>query len=132
MITLRFALDLRLDVVEQQVQAAISAASGLLPTDLPMPPIYRKVNPADAPIITLAVSAPTLPITQVHDLVENRIAQRLAQISGALGIVTRWGRFGTRAYLVPVRVRAISRSSSSFRVNRRHTTKGGCPASQCP
>ena len=82
MITLRFELDLRLDVVEQQVQAAINAAATLLPNDLPTPPIYRKVNPADAPILTLALSSPSLPITQVHDLVENRIAQRLSQING--------------------------------------------------
>lgn len=87
MITLRFGLDLRLDVVEQQVQAAINVAMPLLPTDLPMPPVYRKVNPADAPIITLAVSSPTLPITQVHDLVENRVAQRLAQVNG-VGLVS--------------------------------------------
>ena len=87
MITLRFGLDLRLDVVEQQVQAAINAASTLLPADLPMPAVYRKVNPADAPIITLAVSSSTLPITQVHDLVENRVTQRLAQING-VGLVS--------------------------------------------
>ncbi len=87
MITLRFALDLRLDVVEQQVQAAINAATNLLPSDLPMPPTYRKVNPADAPIITLAVSSPSLPITRVHDLVENRIAQRLSQVNG-VGMVS--------------------------------------------
>ncbi len=87
MITLRFALDLRLDVVEQQVQAAINAAANLLPADLPMPPTYRKVNPADAPIITLAVSSPSLPITRVHDLVENRIAQRLSQVNG-VGMVS--------------------------------------------
>ncbi|MDI9329784.1 MAG: multidrug efflux RND transporter permease subunit [Alphaproteobacteria bacterium] len=87
MISLRFALDLRLDVVEQQVQAAINAAAGLLPNDLPMPPVYRKVNPADAPIITLAASSPSLPITQVHDLVENRIAQRLSQVNG-VGLVS--------------------------------------------
>ena len=87
MITLRFALDLRLDVAEQQVQAAINAAQSLLPADLPVPPTYRKVNPADAPIITLAASSPTLPITQVHDLVENRIAQRLSQVNG-VGMVS--------------------------------------------
>ena len=81
-ITLRFSLDLTLDIAEQQVQAAINAGGNLLPSDLPMPPIYSKVNPADAPILTLAVSSPTLPITQVHDMVENRIAQRLSQISG--------------------------------------------------
>jgi multidrug efflux pump len=87
MITLRFELDVRLDVVEQQVQAAINAAAGLLPNDLPAPPIYRKVNPADAPILTLAASSPTLPITLVHDLVENRIAQRLSQVNG-VGLVS--------------------------------------------
>ena len=86
-ITLRFALDLRLDVAEQQVQAAINAATSLLPADLPLPPTYRKVNPADAPIITLAVSSPALPITQVHDLVENRITQRLSQVNG-VGMVS--------------------------------------------
>ncbi len=76
-ITLRFSLDVTLDVAEQQVQAAINAAANLLPNDLPMPPVYSKVNPADAPVLTLAISSPTLPITQVHDIVENRLAQRL-------------------------------------------------------
>ena len=85
-ITLRFSLALSLDVAEQEVQAAINAGGNLLPNDLPMPPIYSKVNPADAPILTLAVSSPTLPITQVHDMVENRIAQRLSQVSG-VGLV---------------------------------------------
>jgi multidrug efflux pump len=89
-ITLRFSLDLTLDIAEQQVQAAINAGGNLLPSDLPMPPIYSKVNPADAPILTLAVSSPTLPITQVHDMVENRIAQRLSQISG-VGLVSLGG-----------------------------------------
>ncbi len=107
MITLRFGLDLRLDVVEQQVQAAINAASGLRPNDLPMPPIYRKVNPADAPIITLAVSSTTLPITQVHDLVENRVAQRLAQVSG-VGLVSLAGgqRPSVRVQVDPDRLAA--------------------------
>ena len=72
------------------MQAAINAATPLLPADLPMPPVYRKVNPADAPILTLAVSSSTLPITQVHDLVENRIAQRLAQVNG-VGLVSLAG-----------------------------------------
>ncbi len=89
-ITLRFSLALTLDIAEQQVQAAINAGGNLLPNDLPMPPIYSKVNPADAPILTLAVSSPTLPITQVHDMVENRIAQRLSQISG-VGLVSLGG-----------------------------------------
>ena len=89
-ITLRFSLALSLDVAEQEVQAAINAGGNLLPSDLPMPPIYSKVNPADAPILTLAVSSPTLPITQVHDMVENRIAQRLSQVSG-VGLVSLGG-----------------------------------------
>jgi len=89
-ITLRFSLALSLDVAEQEVQAAINAGGNLLPNDLPMPPIYSKVNPADAPILTLAVSSPTLPITQVHDMVENRIAQRLSQVSG-VGLVSLGG-----------------------------------------
>ena len=67
-ITLRFTLDVTLDVAEQQVQAAINAGSNLLPSDLPMPPTYSKVNPADAPILTLAITSPTLPVIRVHDL----------------------------------------------------------------
>src|ERR1700688_2390516 len=72
-ITLQFSLDLSLDTAEQEVQAAINAASSFLPVDLPMPPVYSKVNPADTPIVTLAVSSPTLPLTQVEDLVDTRL-----------------------------------------------------------
>ncbi len=86
-ITLRFALDLTLDVAEQEVQAAINAASSFLPTDLPMPPIYNKVNPADAPIMTLAIQSATLPLPQVEDLVETRLAQKLSQVPG-VGLVS--------------------------------------------
>src|SRR5689334_4127803 len=71
-IVLQFGLDLSLDIAEQEVQAAINAASNLLPTDLPAPPIYNKVNPADTPIITLAVSSSTLPLTQLEDLADTR------------------------------------------------------------
>ena len=77
-ITLRFALDMALDVAEQQVQAAINAGSNLLPNDLPMPPIYSKVNPADAPILTLAITSPSLPVIRLNDLVENRLAPKLS------------------------------------------------------
>ena len=73
-ITLRFSLAISLDVAEQQVQAAINAGSNLLPSDLPMPPVYSKVNPADAPVLTLAITSPSLPVIKVHDLVENRLA----------------------------------------------------------
>ncbi len=86
-ITLRFDLSLSLDIAEQGVQAAINAAANLLPTDLPLPPVYSKVNPADAPILTLAVTAPTLSVPAIHDLVESRIAMRLSQISG-VGLVS--------------------------------------------
>ena len=86
-ITLRFTLAMSLDVAEQQVQAAINAASNLLPQDLPAPPTYSKVNPADAPILTIAVSSPSLPITRIHDLVESRLAQKISQVPG-VGLVS--------------------------------------------
>ena len=86
-VTLQFDLSLSLDIAEQQVQAAINAASNLLPASLPAPPIYAKVNPADAPVITLAVSSRSLPITQLVDLSETRIAQKISQLSG-VGLVS--------------------------------------------
>jgi len=85
-ITLQFALEVDLGVAEQEVQAALNAASNLLPPDLPVPPVYRKVNPADAPILTLAISSDTLPLPAVYDLVDTRMAQRLAQLPG-VGLV---------------------------------------------
>ncbi len=81
-INLKFSLTLPIAVAEQEVQAAINAASNLLPQDLPMPPVYNKVNPADAPVITLAISSDALPLYEVRDLVETRIMQTIAQISG--------------------------------------------------
>jgi multidrug efflux pump len=87
LITLQFNLDLPLDVAEQEVQAAINAAGSLLPADLPGPPIYAKVNPADAPILTLALTSKTLPLTQVEDLADSRIAQKISQIAG-VGLVS--------------------------------------------
>ncbi len=86
-ITLRFALDVELDVAEQEVQAAINAASNLLPNDLPAPPVYNKVNPADTPVMTLAVTSDSLALPALHDLVDTRMAQKLAQISG-VGMVS--------------------------------------------
>lgn len=86
-ITLRFSLDVALDVAEQQVQAAINAGANLLPSDLPMPPLYNKVNPADAPILTLAITSPSLQVIRVHDLVENRLAPKLSQVPG-VGLVS--------------------------------------------
>ncbi|MCQ8228850.1 MdtB/MuxB family multidrug efflux RND transporter permease subunit [Pantoea trifolii] len=89
-VTLKFSLDLSLDVAEQEVQAAINAANNLLPSDLPNPPTYKKVNPADTAVITLAVSSDTLPLTQVQDLVNTRVALKLSQING-VGMVTLAG-----------------------------------------
>ena len=86
-ITLQFSLDLSLDVAEQEVQAAINAAGNLLPSDLPAPPIYAKVNPADAPILTLALTSKTLPLTQVEDLADTRLAQKISQLTG-VGLVS--------------------------------------------
>jgi multidrug efflux pump len=86
-ITLRFALEKPLDVAEQEVQAAINAANTLLPNDLPQPPVYNKVNPADTPVLTLAVTSKTVPLPQVHDLVDTRVAQKLSQLPG-VGLVS--------------------------------------------
>ncbi|MFC0180814.1 efflux RND transporter permease subunit [Thorsellia kenyensis] len=89
-ITLQFNLNLSMDVAEQEVQAAINAARQLLPDDLPYPPIYNKVNPADSPILTIAITSDVLPMTQVADLVQNRIVHQLSQVGG-IGLVTQSG-----------------------------------------
>jgi multidrug efflux pump len=89
-ITLQFSLEIAMGVAEQEVQSAIAAAGNLLPNDLPAPPVYRKVNPADTPILTLAVTSTALPLPRVHDLVDTRIAQKLAQIPG-VGMVSLAG-----------------------------------------
>src|SRR5579862_8078648 len=86
-ITLRFGLDIGIDIAEQQFQAAINAAGNLLPSDLPAPPIYAKVNPADAPILTLGVTSKTLKLTDVEDLVEGRLVPKLSQLAG-VGLVS--------------------------------------------
>ena len=86
-IILQFSLDLSLDVAEQQVQAAINASATFLPHDLPNPPVYSKVNPADAPILTLALTSDTMPLPQVEDLADTRLAQKISQLSG-VGLVS--------------------------------------------
>jgi multidrug efflux pump len=86
-ITLQFALDLDIDVAEQEVQAAINAASTYLPRDLPNPPVYSKTNPADAPVLTLALTSPTLPLAKVQDLADTRLAQKISQLPG-VGLVS--------------------------------------------
>jgi multidrug efflux pump len=85
-ITLQFSLELSLDIAEQEVQAAINASGSFLPSDLPMPPIYSKVNPADAPILTLAVMSKTLPLPKLQNLVDTRVAQKISQLPG-VGLV---------------------------------------------
>src|ERR1700760_2612642 len=89
-ITLQFTLKMSLDVAEQEVQAAINAGSSLLPADPPAPPIYAKVNPADAPVLTLAATSDTLPLTDVQNLVYTRLGQKISQVSG-VGLVTLSG-----------------------------------------
>ncbi|KQU27560.1 multidrug transporter [Methylobacterium sp. Leaf94] len=110
-ITLQFSLDLALDIAEQQVQAAINAAGNLLPSDLPAPPIYAKVNPADAPILTLALTSKTLPLTEVRDLAETRLAQKISQVAG-VGLVSTGG--GQRP---AVRIRFNARALAAYGLN---------------
>jgi multidrug efflux pump len=86
-ITLQFDLSLDIDVAEQEVQAAISAAQSLVPQDLPAPPIYAKINPADAPVLTLGITSTVMPLTEVEDLADTRIAQRISQLKG-VGVVS--------------------------------------------
>ncbi|HEX6842028.1 MAG TPA: efflux RND transporter permease subunit, partial [Stellaceae bacterium] len=110
-ITLQFSLDLSLDIAEQQVQAAINAAGNLLPADLPAPPIYAKVNPADAPILTLAITSKTLPLPQVEDLADTRLAQKISQLPG-VGLVGISG--GQRP---AVRIQADTRKLAAYGLN---------------
>jgi multidrug efflux pump len=86
-IVLQFSLSLNIDVAEQEVQAAINAAQGYLPTDLPVPPVYSKSNPADTPVLTLALTSKTIPLSRVEDLVDTRLAPKISQLSG-VGLVT--------------------------------------------
>src|SRR3974377_655959 len=86
-VTLQFNLDLNIDVAEQEVQAEINSASNLLPAGLPNPPIYSKINPADAPVLTLALTSDTLPLQKVEDLADTTLAQKISQLSG-VGLVS--------------------------------------------
>nr|WP_283092359.1 efflux RND transporter permease subunit [Gluconobacter cerinus] len=101
-ITLRFGLDMSMDVAEQEVQAAINNATSLLPTDLPAPPIYAKVNPADTPVLTLGITSKTLPLPEVEDYVNTRLEQKISQISG-VGLVTLSGG-NRKAYRIQVNI----------------------------
>jgi multidrug efflux pump len=120
MITLQFGLDISLDVAEQQVQAAINAAGNLLPSDLPAPPIYAKVNPADAPILTLALTSKTLPLTQVQDFAETRLAQKISQQPG-VGLVSISG--GQRP-AVRVQVNPMAMAAYGLNIDDLRTTLG--------
>jgi multidrug efflux pump len=110
-ITLQFTLDLSLDVAEQEVQAAINAAGNLLPSDLPAPPIYAKVNPADAPVLSLALTSKTLPLTTVEDLADTRLAQNISQLPG-VGLVSIGG--GQKQ---SVRIRANPAALAAYGLN---------------
>jgi multidrug efflux pump len=110
-ITLQFSLDISLDIAEQEVQAAINAAGNLLPSDLPAPPIYAKVNPADAPIMTLALTSKTMPLTQVEDMADTRLAQKISQQPG-VGLVSISG--GQRP---AVRVQVNPRALAAYGLN---------------
>ena len=107
-VTLQFGLGLALDIAEQQVQAAINAGASLLPADLPAPPVYAKVNPADAPVLTLAITSDTLPLTEVQNLVNTRLALKISQVNG-VGLVTLSG--GQRP---AVRIQADIRALASY------------------
>src|SRR4030095_15340312 len=91
LITLQLELDLNIDVAEQEVQAAINGAGTYLPRDLPNPPIYSKTNPADAPILTLALTSATLPLAKVQDLADTRLAQKNSQLPGVVLVRMRRG-----------------------------------------
>jgi multidrug efflux pump len=107
-VTLQFSLDIDLDVAEQEVQAAMNSAATFLPRDLPAPPVYNKVNPADAPILTVALTSPTLPLPQVRDFAETRFAQKISQLSG-VGLVSISG--GQRP---AVRIQANPRALAAY------------------
>jgi multidrug efflux pump len=111
LITLQFNLGLSLDVAEQEVQAAINAGNSLLPTDLPAPPVYAKVNPADAPVLTLAVSSKSMPLPEVQNLVNTRLAQKISQVSG-VGLVTLAG--GQRPAM---RIQADTRAMAAYGID---------------
>src|SRR5215472_14869874 len=110
-ITLQFDLSLSLDIAEQEVQAAINAGGNLLPQNLPAPPVYAKVNPADAPVLTIAVTSKTLPLTELEDLSDTRIAQKISQLPG-VGLVSING--GQRP---AVRVVANMQALASYGLN---------------
>ena len=116
-ITLQFILDPNIDVAEQQVQAAINAAGTFLPTDLPIPPIYSKINPADPPILTLALTRDTLPLSKVEDFADTRLAQKISQLPG-VGLVTHQRRPEAGDPRAGQSDRAVGPAASAWRMLR--------------
>ncbi|MBY4639922.1 efflux RND transporter permease subunit [Gluconacetobacter entanii] len=119
-ITLRFGLTMTMDIAEQEVQAAINQANSLLPTDLPAPPVYAKVNPADTPVLTLGITSKTMPLTEVEDYIDTRLAQKISQISG-VGLVSLSG--GNRK-AIRVRVNIPKLTSFGIDLDTLRTTIG--------
>src|SRR5262244_478967 len=110
-ITLQFVLTLDIDIAEQEVQAAINAAQTYLPNDLPTPPVYNKTNPADAPILTLALTSDSLPLSKVEDLADTRLAQKISQLPGVGQVSISGGQKPA------VRIRAHPTALASFGLN---------------
>ncbi len=124
-ITLQFALNLSIDVAEQEVQAAINAAQTFLPTNLPSPPVYSKSNPADAPILTLALTSKTLPLSRVEDLADTRLAQKISQLSG-VGLVSISGgqKPAVRVQTNPVALSSYGIDLETVRAAQRQPAEG--------
>ena len=120
-IVLQFNLTLAIDVAEEEVQAAINAAQSLLPSILPAPPIYSKTNPADAPVLTLAITSTAMPLSQVEDLVDTRLAPKISQLNG-VGLVTISG--GQKP---AVRIQANPTALSSYGINMEDLRDGADP-----
>ena len=119
-IILQFSLQISLDVAEQEVQAAINQAATFLPRDLPNPPVYSKVNPADAPILTLALTSETLPLPKVEDLADTRLAQKISQLPG-VGLVSISGgqRPAVRIQANPTALAAYGLTLEDLRIGHR-------------
>src|SRR5437899_2231542 len=116
LITLQFVLEYQIDVAEQQVQAAINAAATYLPRDLPNPPVYSKVNPADAPVLTLALTSDTLPLSRIQDLADTNLAQKISQLPG-VGLVSISGgqRPAVRVQADPMKLASYGHSLEDLR-----------------
>lgn len=129
-ITLQFGLETSLDTAEQEVQAAINAASNLLPADLPNPPVYNKVNPADTPIMTLAITSKTMPLTRVQDLIDTRVAAKISQIPG-VGLVSLSGgqRPAVRVQVNPRAVAALGLDMENIRTTVNNANVNGAKGS---